>query len=267
MSTALGFAKKFGVFVVLAALPWSVGACRSDQGKRVVVFVQATKDSQVNQKIMEQYGWPIFRVLEQSGEPFQVDMYAITGHTAGSTAFYSATVMEGATQTLERNAAKARFLKLRQVLDQTYGEEGSQLVDILGSLQVLDDALGSLPKKEPLYVIYVSDMIQSNGADGYDFTGFYGGKSLEYCRQHLGEEVAAKLLHKDKFSSARVLVLKLDLQSLFREKGTESEPPPPNLRQIDNFWQHEVFEGLLRVKQYQVDRSKDPRRSIQQILG
>ena len=47
-----------------------VGGCGESEGKKVVAFVQATKESKVNQAIMERYAWPIFRSLEKSGEPF-----------------------------------------------------------------------------------------------------------------------------------------------------------------------------------------------------
>jgi len=259
--------RKSGLLVLLIVAVVVAGGCGGDQKKRVIAFVQATKDPSVNQLIMERYAWPIFRGLEKSGEPFQLDLYGISGHTAGSSAFYSATVRRGPTQGIERKDAEQRFLQLRRVLDKTYGPKESQLVDVLGSLRTVDDTLGG-SSEGPLYVIYVSDMVQSSGGsgEGYDFTGFYGGRSLDDCRKHLSAEVGDRLLNKARFSSARVLVVKLDLQALFREKGTETEAPPPNLGDIDAFWANDVFRGLLKVASYHVDSAKDPRRAIRDFL-
>lgn len=241
--------------------------CSGGDGKRVVAFVQSTKNSGVNQAIMERYVWPIFRNLEKSGEPFQLDVYPLTGHTVGSTAFFSATVKQGPTQGQERIAAEHRFLELRRVLDKTYGPEESELLDVLGSLHILDDVLGRMREdKRPLYVIYVSDMVQSNGEAGYDFTGYYGSRGLADCRKNLNEEVGATLRNKDKFSLSQILVLKLDRQSLFRELGTEAIPPPENLSDIEQFWATDVFGSLLRVGAYHVDSSRDPRRAVQEFL-
>lgn len=249
--------------------------CAPSEGKRVIAFIQATKDSAVNQAIMTQYALPLFHTLEESGEPFQLDLYPITGHSAASTAFYSGTVRPGPMKGKERKAARKEFLRLHQQLDETYGGEESQLVDILGTIRLVDDVLGKLTERrgrwfgatrEGLHVIYVSDMVQSNGVAGYDFTGFYGGKTLEECRENLRDEVGAQLRNREEFSSVRVLVLPLDLQSLFRQHGIEATPPPPNLQSIQTFWAQDVFGSLLNVKSYEVDTSEDMR-ELQDFLG
>ena len=163
--------------------------------------------------------------------------------------------------------AEHRFLGLRNVLNKTYGPDESELLDVLGSLSVVDDILGRMGEgRRPLSVIYVSDMIQSNGDAGYDFTGYYGHEGLADCQKNLNDEIGAVLRNKERFSRGRILVLKLDRQALFRDIGTETTPPPQNLADIDHFWATDVFDKLLHVSAYQVDSSRDPRSAVQTFL-
>jgi len=257
------------VGALLAILIYSLcaTACGADDGKRIVVFVQATKDQSINRMIMDKYVWYVYQAVARPGEFFQLEMYPINANTAASTAFFSAAVRNGEFQSRERSAARQKFLTLHDILNKTYGSRESELVDVVGSLGIIDETLGTVKDPKPVYVIYVSDMVQNNGPDGYDFTGYHGGKSLDDCRRHLEQETATILPHRDAFRRVGILVLKLDLRALFRAKGTESEPPPKNIAEIDKFWDSTVFQNLLHAGSYEVSRSQDVQGVVEHFLS
>jgi hypothetical protein len=264
-------------FVCIAFLASS--GCLSQSPKRVIVFVQAAGPSEsepgkptVNQRIMERFVWPIFHALETTDQPFHLEIYPITASTASSGSFFTADITAGPERGIEKQQASARFLRLRSVLEHTYAAGQGQLVDVLGSLPIIDNALGTLPSKTlfgdagTLDVIYVSTMIQSNGFDGYDFTGNNEGASLDACRNDLKTKIGPALAHRADFKRIRVLVLKPDMQALHREFGVEILPPPVNLPQIDAFWRQDVFSSLLPVADYRIDNSGAPTTTIESFL-
>ena len=57
---------------------------------QVLVFVQATPHSRVNTHILSHYVWPVIGELERSGLSFEVTMYPITGETASTSSFFTA---------------------------------------------------------------------------------------------------------------------------------------------------------------------------------
>jgi len=252
------------LIVAMAAVLFGCG----EPERHVVVFLEARTNEQVNTAIMEQFVVPIFDAVDSSKKPYKLDIYPISGNTEASRAIFSTAVRSGAMKGRDRKAARSelvRFIEERRI-DQVYSDEGSELVDVLGTIRVLDGILGTKGSKgHGAYVIYVSDMVQSDGMDGYDFAGFTGGKSLEDCQGNFQREYVAGLRHVERFSQLKVLVMRVDFTTQYRMIGTATAPAPLNRSDIDDFW-YDVFKNKLKST-YDLSASGDALGLVQAFLG
>ncbi len=113
----------------------------------VAIFVQATQNRAVNQDIMQSYVWPVFAELLTLDGGVRIVIYSIIANTVSSSALYSVAVRPGLDGKNDRARAIRSFkTTLRTALDQIYQPGQSQLVDILGSVFVLDRMLDARPE-------------------------------------------------------------------------------------------------------------------------
>ena len=96
----------------------------------------------------------------------------------------------------------------------------------------------------------MSDMIQQDDINGYDFTEYARGKSLDQCRNELQDKVGPFLRHRELFRSARIHIVYLGLDAMRRAKtqAPESGPVTRNMKEIKTFWEKDFFRSFLGVQ-------------------
>lgn len=213
---------------------------------RLVVFVEATNDSDLNEEISQKYLKPLYQRLTSVERPFDITIYPISANTEGETALLRfAHREEWLTETDVENLADA-FRELRQRYAQVYPSGSSYLVDVLGTAVLLDSALeaGGGGHTE---VLYLSDMIQQDDINGYDFTEYARGKSLDQARSELQEKLGVNIRHRDLFRNSRIHIVYLGLDGMRRGRSgvPDSGPTTRNMEEIKTFWEKEFFRDFL----------------------
>lgn len=231
---------------------------RVEQGQssiRLIVFVEATDQSSLNNIIEQKYLKPIYQRFASISQPFDLAIFPISGNTEAETPLLRFTsAEEWMTQEDEAHLAE-NFRLLREQYARIYPPESSYLVDVLGTTILLDSFLGTKPEV-PTDVLYLSDMIQQEDISGYDFTEYSRGKSLERCREELEEHLGSKLRHRDLFSSARIHIVYIGVDTLRRGAGgslAEIGLVTRNTAEIKTFWKKDFFGRFLGtnpVKEY-----------------
>jgi hypothetical protein len=142
------------------------------------------------------------------------------------------------------------FRQLRQQYARVYPPGSSYLVDVLGTSMLLDNYLGTNASADT-EVLYLSDMVQQGDINGYDFTEYARGKSLEQCKQEFQERIGPNLRHRDLFSRARVHIIHIGIDALRRGGGgtlAESGFLTHNADKIGTFWAKDFFGNFLHVR-------------------
>ena len=247
----------------------------------VIVFVQGTPYPKANRHILVRYAWPVVQALENSGLSFELTMFPITADTSTSSSFFST----GFDKTLAGRKRLAtdmkRFRDLGKALDGIYGNGESVLVDLLGSVFVVDEALGLASKEElsmmdrvrgfrkRTFLIYISDMVQRSGFDGFDFTPYGDGRSLEECIEKAPALYGDQVHFHSEFKDLEILFVRLDLRRLHQEVELPAPPDPGKMDHIIGFWREDFFHGIFGVAPHRlsVSRDKDPAKDLKDFFS
>jgi hypothetical protein len=218
--------------------------------KHVLVFVQAHKDAQINRMIVERGLWRAVDCLASSRSAFNVQVIPIHGQTARAQILFAGEARAGLRGVAEAQAMRQAFIQRgRTLLDAVYAPEAPLYADVLGSLFAIDDYItrrGVVPQ-----VLYISDMIQRTGPEGYDFSGEMNGREITQCAPNLEKDYTSRLVNKSRMADMRVDVARVHLRSWALEADagapvTAEVQTPENV--ITTFWRDDVFTKLLRAK-------------------
>ncbi len=227
--------------------PSSSGAGGVDHA---LVFVQATLQPAVNRLVIERGVWPVVRCLTASDDGLHFELAALYDRTSAGTILMQGDVPPGLNGRREANRLRERFIEQgRTLLDRLYAENAPEFVDVLGSVFVIDRYVartGVVP-----HVIYVSEMVQRTGIDGYDFSGNGDVGSLARAAHNLERDYGTKLRQRPRLAGMRVDAIQLDLTLLARAAGPEVPSVAQVITPVDEleaFWRDKFFAGLLRAR-------------------
>jgi hypothetical protein len=226
----------------------SSSAAESDS-LRLVVFVEATNDPALNEALAQKYLKPLYQRLTSAERPLEVTIYPISANTEGETALLRFSHPDRWLTEGDAEDLADAFRELRRRYAQIYPAGSSYLVDVLGTAVLLDSELGA-GRGARTEVLYLSDMIQQDDLNGYDFTEYARGKSLEQCRNELQETLGPNLRHRELFQGARVHIVYLGLDAMRRGRTdvAESSPITRRMNEIKTFWEKDFFQGFLGVQ-------------------
>lgn len=238
-----------GAHALLALAVLAITACTPSPPLNLIIFLEATPYPDINNRILQDYLFPLYQRLESTEKAVNLEIYAISDDTEGETALLQLTLQEGVKSEDDAAVLEQQFRALQGRLNRVYStERGGYLVDVLGTVMLLDRFLGST-NSAPVEAIFVSDMVQQDR--GYDFTDVKRGKSLEKCRAELEPRLAPYLPHRDLFSRAHIHLVPLNLQGMYRElpaQGTTLITATiRNKDEIQTFWIKDFFGTFLRA--------------------
>lgn len=237
------------------------GACgaasssqQGDSTLRLVVFLEGTPEARTNDLILEKYMLPLYQKLAQSEKPFSVVVLPISGNTEGEVPLLRYERQGEFPTEGERAELANQFAELKKAYNRVYPPRASYLVDVLGTAILLDSYLGA--NQGRVEVLYLSDMIQQEDVNGYDFTEYARGKDLETCKAELSERFGPHIQNPGLFAKARVHLVYPGLDALRRGGEGEGDlavsgPVARNLDEIRTFWKKDFFQGFLKVESVQ----------------
>lgn len=240
----------------MALLALALAGCGSqpssaaeDGSLRLIVFVEATNNPELNEKISQKYLRPLYERLTSAEQPFDITIYPISANTEGETALLRFSHREEWLTEADVADLADAFTQLRQRYAQIYPAGSSYLVDVLGTATLLDSALGAR-RGGRTEILYLSDMIQQDDINGYDFTEYARGKSLEQCRSELQEKLGPNLRHRELFRSARIHIVYLGMDEMLRGRpgSAASGPVTRRMEEIKTFWEKDFFLDFLAVE-------------------
>ena len=235
-------------FALLALLLQT--SCSSAPPLHLIVFLEATPYPMINGRLLQTHLGPLYGRLQRTERAVNLEVYAISGNTEGETALLQLTLDEGVKTQDDVAILDEQFRVLGQRFNRVYAD-GGYLVDILGASILLDRFLGSTGEA-PVQAIFISDMVQQEDTDGYDFTNESRGRSLDKCRADLESGLGTHLVNRKQFSRVRVHLVPINLPGIRRELaagGTRIVSASiTNMDEISTFWTRDFFRNFLRVQ-------------------
>ncbi len=245
---------------VAFALLFGVTSCSDlTHSTNLIVFVEATPDPSLNERILNTYLLPLYDRMINSESAMKVVIYAISANTEAETPLLNAELRADFRSVSEKSnlAESFRLLKLR--FNQVYSNGANYSVDILGTAVHLDTFVAGVDGAAE--AIYFSDMIQQEALDSshpevarYDFSGQDNSRTLDECRKELEQEFGPHLLHREQFGKLRVQIIPLGLDVMRRETAgsateirTVTSAVQPEV--IQTFWSKDFFQNFLQVRE------------------